>query len=177
MNRLRDRIRVQADGQMRTGRDIVIAALLGRGGVRLRHHLPGHHRVHHDAQVPPEHLPRGRCHAGPPAAARFTGKPEHVVNFMRFVAQDVREIMASLGFRTVDEMVGHVEVLETRTALDHWKSRGLDFSRVLARPEVPRGTSLRCTTKQNHDMSLSLDKELIQKARPALEPGRRCACS
>ena len=173
MNRLRDRIRVQADGQMRTGRDIVIAALLGAeeygfgtislvaiGCIMMR-------KCHLNT------CPVGVATQDPRLRARFTGTPEHVVNFMRFVAQDTREIMASLGFRTVDEMVGHVEVLETRSALDHWKSRGLDFSRVLARPEVPRGTSLRCTTKQNHDMSLSLDKELIQKSRPALEAGEK----
>jgi len=173
MNRLRDRIRVQADGQMRTGRDIVIAALLGAeeygfgtislvaiGCIMMR-------KCHLNT------CPVGVATQDPRLRARFTGKPEHVVNFMRFVAQDAREIMASLGFRTVDDMVGHVEALETRTALDHWKSRGLDFSRVLARPEVPPGTSLRCTTKQNHDMSLSLDKELILKSRPALEAGEK----
>ncbi len=88
---------------------------------------------------------------------------------MRFIAQDTREIMASLGFRTIEEMVGHVEVLETRAALDHWKAKGLDFSRVLAKPEVPAGTSLRCTRGQQHDFSLSLDRELIERSRPALE--------
>jgi glutamate synthase domain-containing protein 2/glutamate synthase domain-containing protein 1/glutamate synthase domain-containing protein 3 len=173
MNRLRDRIRVQADGQMRTGRDIVIAALLGAeeygfgtislvaiGCIMMR-------KCHLNT------CPVGVATQDPRLRARFTGTPEHVVNFMRFVAQDAREIMASLGFRTVDEMVGHVEALETRTALDHWKSRGLDFSRVLARPEVHPGTSLRCTTKQHHDMSLSLDKELILKSRPALEAGEK----
>jgi glutamate synthase domain-containing protein 2/glutamate synthase domain-containing protein 3 len=173
MNRLRDRIRVQADGQMRTGRDIVIAALLGAeeygfgtislvtiGCIMMR-------KCHLNT------CPVGVATQDPRLRARFTGKPEHVVNFMKFVAQDVREIMASLGFRTMDEMVGHVEVLETRTALDHWKSRGLDFSRVLLRPDVPKGTSLRCTSKQNHDMTLSLDRELIPKSRPALESGEK----
>jgi glutamate synthase (NADPH/NADH) large chain len=173
MNRLRDRIRVQADGQMRTGRDIVIAALLGAeefgfgtislvtlGCIMMR-------KCHLNT------CPVGVATQDPRLRARFTGKPEYVVNFMKFIAQDVRETMASLGFRTVDEMVGHVEVLETRTALDHWKTRGLDFSRVLARPEIPAGTSLRCTTKQNHDMTLSLDKELIVKSRPALEGGEK----
>ena len=173
MNRLRDRIRVQADGQMRTGRDIVIAALLGAeeygfgtislvaiGCIMMR-------KCHLNT------CPVGVATQDPRLRARFTGKPEHVVNFMRFVAQDARETMASLGFRTFDEMVGHVEVLETRSALEHWKSRGLDFSRVLARPDVPSGTSLRCTTKQNHDMSLALDKELILKSRPALESGEK----
>ncbi|HEY9593319.1 MAG TPA: glutamate synthase-related protein, partial [Spirochaetia bacterium] len=118
------------------------------------------------------------CHVGvatqdPRLRARFTGKPEHVINFMRFVAQDAREIMAQLGFRTMDEMIGHVEMLETRQAVDHWKARGLDFSRLLVKPEVPAGTTLRCTGKQNHDFSLSLDKGLIEKARPALERGEK----
>jgi len=173
MNRLRDRIRVQADGQMRTGRDIVIAALLGAeeygfgtislvtiGCIMMR-------KCHLNT------CPVGVATQDPRLRARFTGKPEHVVNFMRFVAEDAREIMATLGFRTFDEMVGHVEALETRTALDHWKSRGLDFSRILMRPEVPAGTALRCTTKQPHDFSLSLDKALIEKARPALETGEK----
>jgi len=173
MNRLRDRIRVQADGQMRTGRDIVIAALLGAeeygfgtislvtiGCIMMR-------KCHINT------CPVGVATQDPRLRARFTGKPEHVVNFMRFVAQDARETMASLGFRTFDEMVGHVEVLETRAAVDHWKAQGLDFSRILARPEVPPGTSLRCTTKQTHDTTLSLDKELILKSHPALETGEK----
>jgi glutamate synthase domain-containing protein 3 len=158
---------------MRTGRDIVIAALLGAeeygfgtislvaiGCIMMR-------KCHLNT------CPVGVATQDPRLRARFTGTPEHVVNFMKFVAQDARETMAALGFRTFDEMIGHVEALETRTALEHWKSRGLDFSRVLARPEVPAGTSLRCTTKQNHDMSLALDKELILKSRSALETGEK----
>jgi glutamate synthase domain-containing protein 3 len=173
MNRLRDRIRVQADGQMRTGRDIVIAALLGAeeygfgtislvtiGCIMMR-------KCHLNT------CPVGVATQDPRLRARFTGKPEHVVNFMRFVAQDMREIMASLGFRTVDEMVGHVEVLEVRAALDHWKTKGLDFSRILMKPDVPAGTSLRCTGGPRHDFSLSLDKELIAHAKPALEHGEK----
>ena len=173
MNRLRDRIRVQADGQMRTGRDIVIAALLGAeeygfgtvslvtiGCIMMR-------KCHLNT------CPVGVATQDPRLRARFTGKPEHVVNFMRFVAQDVRENMASLGFRTMDDMIGHVEVLETRAALDHWKACGLDFSRIFMKPDVPEGTSLRCTTKPVHDFSLSLDKDLILRSRPALEHGEK----
>ncbi|MGA2479340.1 MAG: glutamate synthase large subunit, partial [Spirochaetia bacterium] len=169
MNRLRDRIRVQADGQMRTGRDIVIAALLGAeeygfgtislvtiGCIMMR-------KCHLNT------CPVGVATQDPRLRARFTGKPEHVVNFMRFVAQDVRETMASLGFRTMDEMIGHVEALETCTAVNHWKARGLDFSRILARPDVPDGTSLRCTRAPQHDFTLSLDRELIQRSSAALE--------
>jgi glutamate synthase domain-containing protein 2/glutamate synthase domain-containing protein 3 len=169
LNRLRDRIRVQADGQMRTGRDIVIAALLGAeefgfgtislvtiGCIMMR-------KCHLNT------CPVGVATQDPRLRARFTGKPEHVVNFMRFVAEDVREIMASLGFRTVEEMVGHVEVLETKCAIEHWKAKGLDFSRVLAKPEVPKGTSLHCVRGPQHDFSLSLDRELIERSKKALE--------
>jgi glutamate synthase domain-containing protein 3 len=117
--------------------------------------------------------PVGVATQDPRLRARFTGKPEHVVNFMRFVAQDVRETMASLGFRTMDEMIGHVEVLETCAAVNHWKTRGLDFSRILARPDVPAGTSLRCTRAPQHDFTLSLDRELIQRSAPALQGGEK----
>jgi glutamate synthase domain-containing protein 2/glutamate synthase domain-containing protein 1/glutamate synthase domain-containing protein 3 len=173
MNRLRDRIRVQTDGQMRTGRDVVIAALLGAeeygfgtialvtlGCVMMR-------KCHLNT------CPVGVATQDPRLRARFKGKPEYVVNFMRFVAQDVREIMASLGFRAMDDMIGRVEMLHTRSAVEHWKTRGLDFSRILARPDAPAGTSLRCTTKQPLDLSLSLDKELIQRSRPSLEKGEK----
>jgi glutamate synthase (NADPH) large chain len=173
MNRLRDRIRVQVDGQMRTGRDVVIAALLGAeeygfgtislvtiGCIMMR-------KCHLNT------CPVGVATQDPRLRARFTGKPEHVMNFMRFVAQDVREIMASLGFRTVDEMVGHVEVIQTRAAVGHWKTQGLDFSRILCPPTVQFGSSLRCTTQPRHDFSLSLDKELIQRSAPALEQGEK----
>jgi glutamate synthase domain-containing protein 2/glutamate synthase domain-containing protein 1/glutamate synthase domain-containing protein 3 len=172
-NRLRDRIRVQVDGQIRTGRDVVIGALLGAeefgfgtislvtlGCIMMR-------KCHLNT------CPVGIATQDPRLRARFTGKPEYVTNFMRFVAQDVRRIMASLGFRTMDGMIGHVEVLETRAALEHWKAKGLDFSRVLMKPEVPSGTSLRCTRKQEHDISQSLDHDLIERSREALEGGKK----
>ena len=173
LNRLRDKIRVQADGQMRTGRDIAIAALLGAeefgfgtvslvtiGCIMMR-------KCHLNT------CPVGVATQDPRLRARFTGKPEHVMNFMRFVAEDLRQTMASLGFRTVDEMVGHVEVLETRPAVDHWKAKGLDFSRILAKPDVPAGTSLHCTRGPQHDFSLSLDRELIERSRKAIEGGQK----
>jgi glutamate synthase (NADPH/NADH) large chain len=101
LNRLRGRIRVQADGQLKTGRDVAIGCAAGRRRIRLRHRAAGDHGLHHDAQVPPEHLPGGRGHPGPGAAPRsFSGKPEHVVNFFFFVAEEVRQIMAQLGIRT-----------------------------------------------------------------------------
>jgi glutamate synthase (NADPH) large chain len=173
MNRLRDRIRVQVDGQMRTGRDVVIAALLGAeeygfgtvtlvtmGCVMAR-------KCHLNT------CPVGVATQDPRLRARFTGRPEHVMAFMRFVARDVRQIMASLGFRTIDEMIGRSDVLTVRQAVTHWKARGLDFSRVLARPQTHAGTAPRCTRAQPHDLTRSLDREIIQRARPSLEKGER----
>jgi glutamate synthase (NADPH) large chain len=173
MNRLRDRIRVQVDGQMRTGRDVVVAALLGAeeygfgtislvtlGCVMAR-------KCHLNT------CPVGVATQDPRLRARFKGRPEHVMSFMRFVAQDVREIMASLGFRTVDEMIGRSDMLSTRPAVEHWKARGLDFSRILARPDTPPGTAPRCTRGQPHDLARSLDRELIQRVRPSLEKGEK----
>ncbi len=169
MNRLRDRIRVQTDGQIKTGRDVVIAALLGAeeygfgtmslvtmGCIMMR-------KCHLNT------CPVGVATQDPKLRSRFAGKPEHLINFMRFIAQDVREIMSELGFRTIDEMVGRVDVLDVNRAVEHWKAKGLDFSRVLTAPIMPEGGSLRCTTSQVHDFSLSLDGELISKSAPALE--------
>ncbi len=150
-NRLRDRIRVQVDGQLRTGRDVVIAALLGAeefgfgtvalvalGCVMMR-------KCHLNT------CPVGIATQDPRLRARFAGKPEHVMAFMRFVAAEARELMASLGFRTVDEMVGRSDLLQADAALEHWKARGLDFSRVLAPAPVPEGTARRCTSRQPAD--------------------------
>lgn len=169
MNRLRDRIRVQVDGQMRTGRDIVIAALLGAeeygfgtaslvslGCLMMR-------KCHVNT------CPVGVATQDPKLRAKFDGKPEHLMNFMKFVAQDTREIMANLGFRTIDEMVGRVDVLNVNDVIDHWKANGLDFSKVLAAPVVPEGGSLRCTSKQEHDFSLSIDDKLVEKAKNAID--------
>ncbi|MFP4014505.1 MAG: glutamate synthase large subunit [Chitinispirillaceae bacterium] len=169
MNHLRDRIRVQTDGQLKTGRDVVIAALLGAeeygfgtmslvcmGCVMMR-------KCHLNT------CPVGVATQDSSLRSRFAGKPEHLINFIRFIAQDVREIMSELGFRTIDEMVGKVDVLDVNRAVEHWKTNGLDFARVLTAPLVPEGGSLRCTSKQEHDFSLSLDGELITKSAPALE--------
>ena len=169
MNRLRDRIRVQVDGQLRTGRDVVVGALLGAeefgfgtislvtlGCVMMR-------KCHLNT------CPVGIATQDPELRARFTGKPEYCMNFMRFIASEVREIMATLGFRTFDEMVGRVDLLDVSDALDHWKRRGLDFSRVLTVPELLPGASRRCTTVQEHDFSLSLDPELIVRSAKALD--------
>jgi glutamate synthase domain-containing protein 2/glutamate synthase domain-containing protein 3 len=168
-NRLRDRIRIQVDGQLKTGRDVAIAALLGAeefgfgttvlvtlGCVMARQcHL--------------NTCPVGVATQDPRLRARFAGKPEHVERFMRFVAQDLREHMARLGFRTVDEMVGRVDRLDLEPAVGHWKAKGLDFRAILAPPAVPAGTALRCTRAQEHDIASRLDWRLIEEARPALE--------
>lgn len=169
MNRLRDRIRVQTDGQMRTGRDVVIAALLGAeeygfgtaslvamGCIMMR-------KCHLNT------CPVGVATQDPQLREKFMGKPEHLVNFMTFVAQDVREIMASLGFRTMDEMIGRVDMIEINQAVDHYKAKGLDFSRLLMMPEPHPGCTLRCTSSQQHDFSLSIDHKLINDAKDALE--------
>jgi glutamate synthase domain-containing protein 2/glutamate synthase domain-containing protein 3 len=172
MNNLRDRIRVQVDGQLRTGRDIVIGALLGAeefgfgtvalvslGCVLMR-------KCHLNT------CPVGIATQDPVLRKRFHGAPEYVENFMRFIARETRELMAGLGFRTIDEMVGHAEVLDVNRAVDHWKAKGLDFSSVLAPARVPAGGSFRCVRKQEHDTSMSLDSELIEKARKSIETAK-----
>ncbi len=168
LNNLRDKIRVQTDGQLKTGRDIVIAALLGAeeygfgtmslvsmGCIMMR-------KCHLNT------CPVGVATQDPLLRSRFGGKPEHLVNFMTFVAQDVREIMAQLGFRTIDEMVGRADVLEVNSAIEHYKAKGLDFSKIFT-PAVSDSCSLYCTSSQVHDFSLSLDGELIEKSRDALD--------
>ena len=166
INKLRDKIRVQVDGKMKTGRDVVIGALLGAeefgfgtfslislGCIMMR-------KCHLNT------CPVGVATQDPRLRKRFHGKPEYIINFMRFVAQDVREIMADLGFRTMDEMIGHVEVLDVNNAIEHWKTKGLDFSNIFYK--VPEYTALRCITKQNHDLASSLDNVLIEKSKISL---------
>jgi glutamate synthase (NADPH/NADH) large chain len=168
LNRLRDRISVQVDGQMKTGRDVVVAALLGAeefgfgtmtlvslGCVMMR-------------KCNLNTCPVGVATQDPELRKRFRGKPEHLMSFMRFIARDVREIMASLGFRTFDEMVGRVDMLEMRPALEHWKARGVDLSAVLAAPQY-NGYPRRRVRQQEHDFTQALDDELIEQASPALQ--------
>ena len=169
MNRLRDRIVVQADGQLRTGRDVVVAALLGAeefgfstavlvvsGCIMMRVcHL--------------NTCPVGVATQDPELRKQFTGKPEFVENYFRFVAEDVRELMAELGFRTVEEMVGRSERLEMRPALEHWKARGVDLSRVLHQPDLPADAPRRAMRTQDHGLARALDNTLISLASAALE--------
>src|SRR6187455_3736452 len=172
MNDLRGRIRVETDGQLKTGRDVVVGALLGAeefgfataplvalGCIVMRAcHL--------------NTCPVGVATQDPELRKHFAGAPDHVVNFMRFIAQEVREHMARLGFRTMDEMIGRSDRLEMRPALDHWKARGLDFSRILARPEVPASYGNRQTIAQEHGIEASLDATvLLELAQPALTEG------
>ena len=168
MNDLRSRIVVECDGQLKTGRDVAIACLLGAeefgfataplvasGCVMMRAcHL--------------NTCPVGIATQNPDLRKKFKGKPEHVVNFMYFVAQELREIMAKLGFRTVDEMVGKVEKLDRNKAIDHYKSRGIDLSPILHKVEVDHSVPLRNTTKQDHHLENALDFTIIDRAHPAL---------
>ena len=168
LNDLRSRIRVQTDGKLQTGRDVVIAALLGAeefgfattplismGCIMMRKcHL-------------------NTCSVGiatqdPVLRARFTGQPEHVINFFFFLAEQVRQHMAKLGFRTVDEMVGRVERLDSTLADAHWKARGIDLSSILYSPELPSRVARRCVKKQDHGLDQALDHAMIKKAAPAL---------
>jgi len=167
---LRDRIVVQVDGQMKTGRDVVIAALLGAeefgfsiaplivlGCIMMRVcHL--------------NTCPVGIATQDPELRKKFAGQPAHVENFFRFVAQEVREYMARLGFRTMDEMIGRVDRLDVKTAVDHWKARGLDYSRILYQPTVPAGLALHQTRQQDHGLEKSLDvTTILPLCRDAIE--------
>ena len=170
MNKLRDRIVVQTDGQIKTGRDVIVAALLGAeeygfstaplvvmGCVMMR-------VCHLDT------CPVGIATQNPKLRAKFSGKPEFVENFFRFIATEVREYMAMLGFRTMDEMIGRVDRLDVKIAVDHWKARGLDFSKILHRPDAGPGVATRQVRGQDHGLEKSLDMTtIVPLCRDALE--------
>ena len=171
LNGLRDRIVVQADGQMKTGRDVVVAALLGAeefgfataplivsGCVMMR-------VCHLDT------CPVGIATQNPELRARFTGRPEFVETFFEYIAEEIRELMAELGFRTMDEMIGHVEVLDARRAISHWKASGLDVSPLLATPQNPYGQTMIQSVGQDHGLEDALDQQLIRLAQPAIDDG------
>jgi glutamate synthase (ferredoxin) len=172
LNNLRSRIAVETDGQLKTGRDVVVAALLGAeefgfataplvavGCIMMRVcHL--------------NTCPAGVATQDPRLRERFTGKPEHVVNFMHFIAQDVREYMAQLGFRTLEEMVGRVDRLRPKKAVDHWKAKGFDFSNILYQPDVGPEVGRFCQIRQDHGLEKALDvTTLLDLCKPALERG------
>ncbi len=171
LNRLRGRIAVQADGGMRTGRDVAVAFLLGadeigfatapliaEGCIMMR-------KCHLNT------CPVGVATQDPELRQKFTGKPEYVVNYFFFVAEELREIMSKLGFRRVDDMIGRMDRLEMRQAIEHWKARGLDFGKLLSKPQVPEGVALFNSERQSHGLEKALDLELIKQAQPALERG------
>src|SRR5690606_17522925 len=162
LNDLRDRIVVQVDGQMKTGRDVIIAALLGAEEDGF---APAPLVVSGCVMMRVCHLdtcPVGVATQNPELRRRFTGKPEFVVNFFEFIAEEVREYLAALGFRSLDEAIGHVEMLDTGDAVEHWKASGLDLSPILHRPDLPAGAALRCVTEQDHGLEKALDNTLIQ---------------
>ncbi len=172
-NRLRGRIAVQTDGGIRTGRDVVIAALLGADEVGFG---TGALIASGCIMMRKCHLntcPVGVATQDPELRKLFPGQPEHVVNFFTFIAEEVREIMARLGFRTFAEMIGQSDRISMKKAVDHWKARGLDFSRVLYKPEVPEGVAISNTEKQYHNLEIALDNKLIEAAAPALDHQER----
>jgi len=169
LNQLRGRIAVQVDGGLRTGRDVVIGALLGAdefgfataalissGCILMR-------KCHLNT------CPVGVATQDPELRKRFSGQPEHVINFFMFIAEEVREIMAELGFRTVNEMIGRMDRLDTRPALDHWKAKGLDFSRIFAKPKAGEGVAVHNCEEQDHGLDKALDNTLIAQAKDAIE--------
>ncbi|MFO1482853.1 MAG: glutamate synthase large subunit [Verrucomicrobiaceae bacterium] len=174
LNNLRSKIVVEADGQMKTGRDVVVAALLGAeefgfataplvtlGCIMMRVcHL--------------NTCPVGVATQDPQLRAKFNGDPAYAVNFMKFIAQEVREFMAQLGFRKLEDMVGRVDVLEPRQAVDHWKARGIDLTNLLYRPQVGPEVGTFCTELQDHGIQRSLDiNTLLPLCKPAIEKGEK----
>ncbi|MCG7927200.1 MAG: glutamate synthase large subunit [Candidatus Thiodiazotropha taylori] len=172
LNKLRGRIAVQADGGMRTGRDVVIAALLGadeigfatapliaEGCLMMR-------KCHLNT------CPVGIATQDPELRKRFTGTPDHVVNFFFFVAEEARRLMAELGFRTWSEMVGQSDRLDMRKAINHWKAKGLDYSRLLKKPEAADDVAIYNCEGQDHGLDKAIDHELIKQAQPAIESGQ-----
>jgi len=170
LNNLRSRIAVETDGQLKTGRDVVIAALLGAeefgfataplvalGCIMMRVcHL--------------NTCPVGVATQDPQLRKNFTGDPAHAVNFMKYIAEEVRELMAQLGFRTINEMIGRVDKLEARTAVEHWKASGLDFSKILYAPKVADNVGRYCQIPQDHGLEKALDNTmLLRLCAPALE--------
>jgi glutamate synthase (ferredoxin) len=173
LNNLRGRVRIETDGQLKTGRDVVIAALLGaeeygfstaplivEGCIMMR-------KCHLNT------CPVGIATHDPALRKKFAGQPDHVVNYFFFVAEEVREIMARMGFRKMEEMIGRSDKIRPRKAVDHWKARGVDLTQILYRRDPPVGVATRCVQTQDHGLANVLDHHLIELARPALESGKR----
>jgi glutamate synthase (NADPH/NADH) large chain len=173
LNRLRSRIRVQTDGQMKTGRDVAIGALLGadefgfataplvvEGCIMMR-------KCHLNT------CPVGVATQDPVLRQKFSGKPEHVVNYFFFIAEEVRQIMAQLGIRKFDDLIGRADLLDMKKGIEHWKASGLDFSRLLAQPQMPADVSRFHIEGQDHGLEKSLDNVLIAKSRAAIDKGEK----
>ena len=173
LNRLRGRIAVQVDGQMKTGRDVVIGALLGadefgfataplvvEGCIMMR-------KCHLNT------CPVGVATQDPELRKKFQGKPEHVINYLFFVAEEARELMAKLGVRKLEELIGRSDLLDMRKGIEHWKAKGLDFSRVFHQPQVPAEVARRHCESQDHGLDKALDQRLISLAKPAIERGEK----
>ena len=175
LNRLRGRIAVQVDGQIKTGRDVVIGAILGAdefgfataplvtaGCIMMR-------KCHLNT------CPVGVATQDPVLRKRFSGKPDYVINYFFFVAEEVRELMAGLGIRSFNELVGRADLLDTKRGIEHWKARGLDFSRIFHLPEMPTEVARYNCEQQGHGLERALDVRLIELAKPALERGEKIA--
>ena len=175
LNRLRGRIAVQVDGQIKTGRDVIIGALLGadefgfataplvvQGCIMMR-------KCHLNT------CPVGVATQDPVLRRKFTGKPEHVINYFFFVAEEVRELMAALGVRKLEELIGAAHLLDMKQGLEHWKAKGLDFSKIFHVPAMPSDVARHHSEKQDHGLDRSLDHRLIELAAPALERGEKVA--
>ncbi|HEX9184426.1 MAG TPA: glutamate synthase large subunit, partial [Burkholderiales bacterium] len=175
LNRLRGRIAVQVDGQIKTGRDVVIGAMLGadefgfataplvvQGCIMMR-------KCHLNT------CPVGVATQDPVLRKKFSGKPEYVVNYMFYVAEEARELMASLGIRKFDELIGRADLLDMKKGIEHWKAKGLDFSRVFSLPDMPAEVARFNSEKQDHGLAKALDQRLIELARPALERSEKVA--
>ncbi|WP_245503625.1 glutamate synthase-related protein [Aquabacterium lacunae] len=173
LNRLRGRVRVQTDGQIKTGRDVVVGALLGadefgfataplvvEGCIMMR-------KCHLNT------CPVGVATQDPVLRKKFSGKPEHVVNYFFFVAEEARQIMAQLGIKKFDDLIGRADLLDTKKGVEHWKAKGLDFSRVFALPPVPADVPRLHTSTQDHGLDKALDVRLIEKAQPAIQRGEK----
>jgi glutamate synthase domain-containing protein 2/glutamate synthase domain-containing protein 1/glutamate synthase domain-containing protein 3 len=173
LNRLRSRIAVQVDGQLKTGRDVIIGALLGadefgfataplvvQGCIMMR-------KCHLNT------CPVGVATQDPVLRKKFTGKPEHIINYFFFVAEEIRQLMAQLGIRKFDDLIGRSDLLDTRQGIEHWKARGLDFSRVFHQPKMGPEVSRFHTEEQDHGLDKALDHRLIELAKPALERGEK----
>ncbi|UTY57310.1 glutamate synthase-related protein [Massilia sp. erpn] len=173
LNGLRSRIRVQADGQMRTGRDVVIAAMLGADEIGF---ATAPLVVEGCIMMRKCHLntcPVGVATQDPELRAKFQGKPEHVVNYFFFVAEEARQLMAQLGIRTFDELIGRADLLDKSKAIAHWKAQGLDFTNIFYQPKAKEGMSIFHTEEQDHGLDRALDHKLVTQAKAALEKGER----